>query len=96
MSLESDKQLVKKGDAFQTLADVENLIKTLEAHHHPLKIYRSESVGSYNKKVVRSFVWLILSCLDKVTVAKLHCSVYYILLLLFIRLKVLRTTYQVP
>ena len=44
-----DRQFVKKGDTFQTLGDVES--KTLEAQHHPLKIYKSESIESYNKKV---------------------------------------------
>ena len=46
-----DRQFVKKGDTFQTLGDVKSSIKTLEAQHHPLKIYKSESIESYNKKV---------------------------------------------
>ena len=45
-----DEQVVKKGSIFDTLADVESFIKTLEAHHHPLKIYKYGSVESYNKK----------------------------------------------
>ena len=46
-----DRQLVKKGDTFQTLDEVESFIKALEAQHHPLKVYKSESIESYNKKV---------------------------------------------
>ena len=46
-----DKQLIKKSDTFQTLDDVESFIKSLEVQHHPLKVYKSESVESYNKKV---------------------------------------------
>ena len=46
-----DRQLVKKGDTFQTLGDMESFIKALETQHHPLKVYKSESIESYNKKV---------------------------------------------
>ena len=47
----SEKLTVKQGEVFKTLLDVENLVKSLEAQHHPLKVYKSESVESYNKKV---------------------------------------------
>ena len=43
-----DRQFVKKGNTFQTLDDVESFINTLQAQHHPLKIYKSES--SYSPK----------------------------------------------
>jgi len=46
-----EKLTVKQGEVFKTLLDVENLVKSLEAQHHPLKVYKSESVESYNKKV---------------------------------------------
>ena len=56
-------QTVKQGEVFKTLLDVEDLVKSLEAQHHPLKIFKSESVDSYNKKVGQyynrgmHFVW---------------------------------------
>ena len=30
-------------EVFKTLLDVEDLVKSLEAQHHPLKIFKSES-----------------------------------------------------
>jgi len=36
-------QTVKQGEVFKMLLDLEDLIKSLEAQHHPLKIFKSES-----------------------------------------------------
>lgn len=43
---------VAPGQVFKTLDDIERFIMSLQVdHHHPLKVYKSESVESYNKKV---------------------------------------------
>ena len=76
--MNSGEQLVKKSDVFRSLTDVESFIKSLEARHHPLKVYKSESVESYNKKVSSMVVFI----------SKFHC---YRLFLVSYRLKMLRT-----
>ena len=47
-----DEPAINSGQVFKTMNDVEDAIKYLQdKHHHPLKVYKSESVESYNKKV---------------------------------------------
>ena len=45
-------QTVKQGEVFKTLLDVEDLVKSLEAQHHPLKIFKSESTTDRGWRIV--------------------------------------------
>ena len=42
---------VTPGQVFKTVDEIERFIMHLKIDHHPLKVYKSESVESYNKKV---------------------------------------------
>ena len=42
---------VTPGQVFKTVDEIERFIMRLQIDHHPLKVYKSESVESYNKKV---------------------------------------------
>ena len=45
-------QMVKQGEVFKTLLDVEDLVKSLEAQHHLLKIFKSESTTGRRWRMV--------------------------------------------
>ena len=50
---------ISVGRTFTRITDVEDIIQSLQKEHHPLKVFKCDTVEAYNKKVINACYYFI-------------------------------------